>query len=49
MVVTIKLLNSNELSNIKKNKYFTLCVKNYLLKNMEDVAVKILRSKNFGK
>ena len=48
MVVTIKLLN-NKLSNIMKNKNCILCVKNYLLKIIEDVAVGILRSRNFGK
>ena len=48
-MVTIKLLNSNKLSNIMKNKYCILCVKNYLLKIMEDVVVGILRSKNFEK
>ena len=48
MVVTIKLLNNN-LSNIMKNKYCNLCVKNYLLKIMEGVAVGVLRNRNFGK
>ena len=32
-----------------KNKYGILCVKNYLLKIMEDVAAGILQSGNFGK
>ena len=49
MVVTIKLLNNNKLSNILKSKYCILCVKNYLLKIMENVAVAILQSRNFGK
>ena len=51
MVVTIKLLNNNnnKLSNIMKNKYCILCVKNYLLKIMDDLAVGILRSRNFGR
>ena len=40
-MVTIKLLNNNKLSNIIKNKYCFLCVKNYLLKIMEDVAIGI--------
>ena len=43
-MVTIKLLNNNKLSNIVKNKYI-LCVKNYLLKIMEDVALGILESR----
>ena len=30
-----------------KNKYCILCVKNYLLKMMEDIAVGILPSMNF--
>ena len=42
MMVTIKLLNINKLLNIMKNKYCILCLKNYLLKIMEDVAVGIL-------
>ena len=53
MVVTIKFLNNNnnnnKLSNIMKNKYCILCVKNYLLKIMDDLAVGILRSRNFGR
>ena len=32
-----------------KNKYYILCVKNYLLKIMEDVVVGILQSRDFGK
>ena len=32
-----------------KNKYCILCVKNYLLKMMEDIAVGILPSMNFKK
>ena len=48
-VVTIKLLNNNKLSNVIKNKYCILPVKNYLLKIMEDVAAGILQSVNFGK
>ena len=49
MVVTIKLLNNNKLLYIMKNKYCILCVKSYLLKIMEDLAVGILQSRNFGK
>ena len=33
MVVTIKLLISNEFLNIMKNKYCTLCVKKLLVEN----------------
>ena len=44
-MLTIKLLNNNELQNIMKNKYCILCVKNYLLKMMQDVAVGILESR----
>ena len=47
--MTIKILNNNKLSNIMKKKYCILYVKNYLLKSMEDVAVGILQSRNFGK
>ena len=32
-----------------KSKYCILYVKNYLLKTMEQVAIGILRSRNFGK
>ena len=32
-----------------KNKYCILCVKNYLLKMMEDIATGILPSMNFKK
>ena len=40
MMVTNKLLNNNNrLSNIMKNKYCILYVKNYLLKIIEEVAV----------
>ena len=39
-MVTIKLLNSNKLSNIMKNNI--VWVKNYLLKIMEDFAEGIL-------
>ena len=53
MAVTSKLLNDNKFSNIMKNKYcivrVCVCVKNYLLKIMETVAVGILQSRNFGK
>ena len=49
MVATIKILINNKLSNIMKNKYCILRVKNYLLKIMEEVAVGILRSRNYGK
>ena len=49
MVVTIKILNNNKISNIMKNKYCILCVKNYLLKMMEDIATGILPSMNFKK
>ena len=49
MVVTIKLLNNDKLSNIMKNKYCVLCVKNYLLKIIEDIPVEILPSSYFGK
>ena len=42
MVVAIKLFINNKLSNIMKNKYCILCVKNYLLKIMENIAVGIL-------
>ena len=48
MVVTIKPLNNNKLSNIMKKKYCVLCVKNYLLKIMDDIAVGILLGRNFG-
>ena len=41
-MVTIKLLNNNELSNIAINKSCVLCVRNYLWKIMEDVAKGIL-------
>ena len=46
MVVTIKLLHNNKLSNNMENKYFIL--KNYLLKIIEDVAVGTFRNRNFG-
>ena len=49
MVVPFKLLNNNKLLNIMKNKYCTPCVKNNLLKIMEDVAKGILRSMYIGK
>ena len=48
MAVTIKHFN-NKLSNIMKDKYLILCVKNYLLKTMEDITAGILQSMNFGK
>ena len=48
MVVTNKLLNNSKLLNIMKNKYCILCVKKYLFKIMEDVAVGILQNRNFG-
>ena len=38
-MVTVKLLNNNELSNFMQNKYCVLCVKNCLLKIVEDVDV----------
>ena len=47
--VTIKLLNNNKLLNIMKNKYCMLCVKNYLFKIVEYVAIGTLQSRNFGK
>ena len=47
MVVTIKLLNDNRLSNFMKNKYCILCAKNYQFKIMKDVTVRILRRGNF--
>ena len=37
--MTVKLLNNNELSNFMQNKYCVLCVKNCLLKIVEDVDV----------
>ena len=46
--MTVKLLNNNKLSNIMKNKCCILCMKNYLLKIVDDVDVGILRSRNFG-
>ena len=49
MAVTSKLLNDDKFSNTMKNKYCIVCVKNYLLKIMETVAVGILQSRNFGK
>ena len=49
MVVPIKLLNNNKLSNIMRNKYCIMRVKNHLLKFMEDVTEGILQSRNFGK
>ena len=49
MMMTIKLLNNNKPANIMKNKDCTLCVKNYLLKIMENITVQILRSRDFGK
>ena len=48
--MTVTRLNNNRFSNIIiKNKYCILCVKKYLLKIMEDIAVGILGSSNFGK
>ena len=44
MIVTITLSNNNKLPNIMKNKYCILCMKNYLLKVMNDVAIGILKS-----
>ena len=41
-MVTIKLLNNNELSNIATNKSYILCVRNYLWKIMQDVTKGIL-------
>ena len=43
--MTIKLLNNKKLLNIIKNKYCILCMKNYLLKIMDNVTV----GKNFEK
>ena len=43
--MTVKLLNNNKLLNIMKNAHCVLCVKNYLLKIMEDVFVGILGSR----
>ena len=40
--VAIKILN-NKLLSIMSNKYCILCVKNYLLKTIEDVAVVIAK------
>ena len=48
-MMAIKLLNNTNFLNIMKNKYYILCVKNYLLKIMEDVAVGTLRIRNFRK
>ena len=47
--MTTKVLNNNKLSNIMQNKYCTHCVKNYLLKIIEDVTVGTLRSRDIGK
>ena len=48
--MTVTRLNNNKFSNIIiKNKYCILCVKNYLLKTMENIAVGILGNRNFGK
>ena len=44
--MTIKLLNNNKLSNVMKSKFCILCVKNYLLKIMENVAVGTLLNRN---
>ena len=41
-MVTVKLLNNSKLSNFMQNKYCVLCVKNCLLKIVEDVDVGIL-------
>ena len=48
-MMTVKFLNNNKLLNIMNNKYCILCVKNYLLKIMQGVAVGILQSRNLGK
>ena len=48
-MMAIKLLNNTNILNIMKNKYYIPCVKNYLLKIMEDVAVATLRIRNFRK
>ena len=44
MIVTIRLSNNNKLPNIMKSKYCILCMKNYSLKVMNDVAIGILKS-----
>ena len=44
---SIKLLNNTKLSNVMKNKYCILFMKDYLLKIMGIVAVGILRSTDF--
>ena len=47
-VMIMDFLNNNKLSNIMKNKYCVLYMKNHLLKIMGGITVRISRSKNFG-